>query len=191
MDIRIRSRFESGLITDMSPPDFETRVGIIRNKAHAAKIDIDEEIIFFIAEQIKMNTRQLEGVVKKLQAYIQIQKREPSISAVQGLIKDIINDSKSKQITIERIIEEVSRTLMVSVEDIMSPRRSADILYARQVAIYIAKDITQLSFLAIGNAFGLHHTTIIHSVSKIEPLLKNDKSKRYVVEEIIKNLTKN
>ncbi|MBQ7288823.1 MAG: chromosomal replication initiator protein DnaA [Clostridia bacterium] len=191
MDIRIRSRFESGLITDMSPPDFETRVGIIRTKAAAANIDIDEEIVFFVAEQIKMNTRQLEGVVKKLQAYIQIQKREPSISAVQGLIKDIINDSKSKPVTIERIVEEVSRTLMVSVEDIMSPRRSADILYARQVAIYIAKEVTQLSFLSIGKAFNLHHTTIIHSVSKIEPILKNDKSKRYVVEEIIKNLTNN
>ncbi len=189
MDIRIRSRFESGLITDMSPPDFETRVGIIRNKAQAANIDIDEEIVFFIAEQIKMNTRQLEGVVKKLQAYIQIQKREPTISAVQGLIKDIINDSKSKPITIERIVEEVSRTLMVSVEDIMSPRRSADILYARQVAIYIAKEVTQLSFLSIGKAFNLHHTTIIHSVSKIEPILKKDKAKRYVVEEMIKNLT--
>lgn len=189
MDIRIRSRFESGLITDMSPPDFETRVGIIRTKAQAANIDIDEEIVFFIAEQIKMNTRQLEGVVKKLHAYIQIQKREPSIAAVQGLIKDIINDSRSKPITVERIVEEVSRTLMVSVEDIMSTRRSADILYARQVAIYIAKEITQLSFLAIGKAFNLHHTTIIHSVSKIEPILQKDKSKRYVVEEIIKNLT--
>lgn len=189
MDERIRSRFESGLITDMSPPDFETRVGILRNKAQAANIEIDEEIIFFIAEQIKMNTRQLEGVVKKLQAYIQIQKREPTISAVQGLIKDIVNDSKSKPITIERIVEEVSRTLMVSVEDIMSPRRSADILYARQVAIYIAKELTQLSFLSIGKAFNLHHTTIIHSVSKIEPMLKKDKSKKYVVEEIIKNIT--
>ncbi len=191
MDIRIRSRFESGLITDMSPPDFETRVGIIRNKAQAANIDIDEEIVFFIADQIKMNTRQLEGVVKKLQAYIQIQKREPTISAVQGLIKDIINDSKSRPVTIERIVEEVSRTLMVSVDDIMSPRRSADILYARQLAIYLAKELTQLSFLAIGKEFNMHHTTIIHAVSKIEPLLQNDKSKKYVVEEIIKNLTNN
>ena len=191
MDMRIRSRFESGLITDMSPPDFETRVGIIRNKAQAANIDIDEEIVFFIADQIKMNTRQLEGVVKKLQAYIQIQKREPTLSAVQTLIKDIINDSKSKPITVAKIVEEVSRTLMVSVEDIMSPRRSADILYARQVAIYLAKELTQLSFLSIGKEFNLHHTTIIHSVSKIEPILKNDKSKRYVVEEIIKNINNN
>lgn len=189
IDIRIRSRFESGLITDISPPDFETRVGIIRNKAAAANINIDEKIVFFIAEQIKMNTRQLEGVVKKLQAYIHIQKKEPTISVVQNLIRDLVNDSKSRPITIERIVEEVSRALSVSTEDIMSTRRTAEILYARQVAIYVAKEVTQLSFLSIGKAFNLHHTTIIHSVNKIEQMLKEDKSKRYIVEEIIKNLT--
>lgn len=186
---RIRSRFEMGLITDITPPDFETRVGIIRNKAKEAEIDLDNEIVFFIAEQIKMNTRQLEGVVKKLQAYIQIQKRIPTISTVQSLIRDFIYDNTSKPVTVEKIVTEVSRTLQVPVEDIYSQRRSADILYARQISIYIAKELTQLSFVDIGKAFKLNHTTIIHAVRKIEPMLKEDKSKKYTVDEIIKNIT--
>ncbi len=188
MDERIRSRFEAGLITDIAPPDFETRVGIIRNKAAEAGIEISDEIVFFIAEQIKMNTRQLVGVVKKLQAYIQIQKQEPTLGAVQTLIRDIVNDTAARQITVEDVLEEVSRAYTVSVDDILSGRRSADILYARQVAIYVTRELTGMSSPAIGKAFNLHHTTVIHSIEKVESLIKTDRSKKYTVDEIIKNL---
>ncbi len=189
MDERIRSRFEAGVIADISPPDYATRVGIIRTKAKEVGIELDNDVVYYIAEQIKMNTRQLVGIVKKMQAYYQLQNRKPSLSAVQTMIKDLVNDEKAEPVTIDRIVEEVSRTLTVSVEDIYSPRRSADILFARQVAIYLSKELTKLSFLSIGNAFNLHHTTIIHSVNKIEDIIKNDSSKRYMIEEMIKNIT--
>ncbi len=188
LDERIRSRFESGLITDINPPDFETRVGIIRNKAQQLQISLSEEFTFYIAEHIKMNTRQIEGVVKKLHAYIQLQGHEPSLSVVQACIKDVVSDNQAEPITIDSIIEEVARTYSVSKEDILSKRKTADIALARQISIYVTKEITQLSFVAIGNFFSKDHTTIMYTIKKIEELLKRDPSQKKLVDDIIKNL---
>ncbi len=188
LDERIRSRFESGLITDINPPDFETRVGIIRNKAQQLQIKLSEEFTFYIAEHIKMNTRQLEGVVKKLHAYIQLQAHEPSLSVVQACIKDVVSDSQAEPITIDNIIEEVARTYSVSKEDILSKRKTAEIALARQISVYVTKQITQLSFVAIGNFFSKDHTTIMYTIKKIEDLLKRDPSQKKLVDNIIKNL---
>lgn len=188
LDERIRSRFESGLITDVNPPDFETRVGIIRNKAQQLDIDLSEEITFYIAEQIKTNIRQLEGVVKKLHAYILLQNHNPGFSVVQSIIKDIVSDNQPEPITIDRIIEEVERTYSVSKEDILSKRKTAEIALARQVSIYITKQLTQLSFVAIGNFFGKDHTTIMYTINKIDEIIKRDPSQKKLVDNIIKNL---
>ncbi len=188
LDERIRSRFESGLITDINPPDFETRVGIIRNKAQQLQIKLSEEFTFYIAEHIKMNTRQIEGVVKKLHAYVQLQGHEPSLSVVQACIKDVVSDNQAEPITIDSIIEEVARTYSVSKEDILSKRKTADIALARQISIYVTKEITQLSFVAIGNFFSKDHTTIMYTIKKIEELLKRDPSQKKLVDDIIKNL---
>lgn len=188
LDERIRSRFESGLISDITPPDFETRVGIVRAKAELLKINLDENIIYFIAEHIKMNTRQLEGVVKKLHAYITLQGKTPTIAITQTFIRDIISDNTPEPIKIEEIISEVSTTFNVSESDIISKRKTAQIAFARQVAMYIARETTELSYKAIGESFGKDHATVLHNVQKIEDHLKKNPFDKELIEDIIKNL---
>lgn len=191
LDNRIRSRFESGLLADITAPDFETRVGIIKNKARHAKIEISDSIVYYIAENIKTNTRQLEGVVNKLKALITINKKLPTMSIIQGFIKDIINDTKPEPIKIEKIIFEVARTYNVSQEDILSNRRTQNLVLARQMAMYIARETTDLSYKAIGEHFGKDHTTVLYNVSRVEEFLKDKPYQKELVEDIINNLKSN
>lgn len=191
LDSRIRTRLESGLFADITPPDFETRVGIINKKAEQANIKLDENVVYYIAEHIKVNTRQLEGVVKKLQAYISIQQRIPTMGVVQGFIKDVISDNQPKPIKIETIISEVAKTYNVSESDILSNRRTASLALARQVAMYIAKQTTNLTYKAIGESFGKDHTTVLYNVNKIEDFLKDKPYQKELVDDIIKNLKDN
>ncbi len=188
LEDRIRSRFEGGVMADITPPDFETRVGIINTKAAFLNLTLDENIVYFIAEHIKMNTRQLEGVVKKLQAYVSLQNKNPSISVVQGFIRDIINDTTPEPIKVEEIIFQVSKTFNVSEKDIISKRKTAAVAFARQVAMYIARETTELSYKAIGESFGKDHATVLYNVQKIEEHLKNNPFDKELVEDIIKNL---
>ena len=188
LDDRIRSRLEMGLFADITPPDYETRVGIIRKKAESLGISLEENIVHYIAEHIKMNTRQLEGVVKNLQAYIQLQGATPTIAVVQKIIREVVNDTKPEPIKIEKIIEEVARTYDVSEKEIISKRKTASVAFARQVAMYIARETTELSYKAIGESFGKDHTTVLYNVQKIEEHLKNNPFDKELVEDIIKNL---
>lgn len=189
LDDRIRSRFESGLFADIALPDFETRVGIIQKKAEQLHIEIEESLVFYIAEHIKSNTRQLEGVVKKLEAYVSIQNKIPTLAVIQGFIRDIINDTKPEPIKIETIIAEVAKTYNVTESDILSNRRTAALALARQVAMYIARETTNLSYKAIGESFGKDHTTVLYNVNKVETFLKDKPYEKELVEDIIKNLT--
>ena len=191
LDDRIRSRLEGGLFADILSPDFETRVGIIMKKAEQYNIEISEPIAFYIAENIKVNTRQLEGVVKKLQAYIAIQRKVPTVAAVQTFIKDIINDTQPEPIKIEKIILEVAHTYNVSESDILSNRKTAELVLARQVAMYISRKTTDLSYKAIGECFGKDHTTVLYNVNRIEEFLKDKPYQRELVDDIINNLRSN
>ena len=188
LDDRIRSRLSGGLFADITPPDFETRVGIIRKKAEQAGIKIEEALIYFIAEHVKINTRQIEGIVNKLKAYITIQNKIPNISVVQGFMKDVINDTQPEPIKIEKIIAEVARTYNVSESDILSNRRTAALALARQVAMYIARETTNLSYKMIGESFGKDHTTVLYNVNKIEEFLRDKPYEKELVNDIIKNL---
>ena len=188
LEERIRSRFEGGVMADITPPDFETRVGIINTKAALLNLTLEENIVYFIAEQIKMNTRQLEGVVKKLKAHVSLQNKSPTISVVQGIIRDIITDTTPEPIKIDEIIFQVSKTFNVSEKDIISKRKTASVAFARQVAMYIARETTELSYKAIGESFGKDHTTVLYNVQKIEEHLKNNPFDKELVEDIIKNL---
>lgn len=191
LDDRIRSRLESGLFADITTPDFETRVGIILKKAEQLNIEISENLVYYIAEHIKVNTRQIEGVIKKLQAFITIQNRVPTISVVQGFVRDVINDTQPEPIKIEKIISEVAKTYNVSEADIISNRRTASLVLARQVAMYISRETTDLSYKAIGESFGKDHTTVLYNVNKIEEFLKDKPYQRELVEDLIKNLKSN
>lgn len=188
LDDRIRNRLEMGLFADITPPDYETRVGIIKKKAESLKIFLDDSIVHYIAEHIKMNTRQLEGVVKSLQAYIQLQGQTPTIAVVQKIIREVVNDTKPEPIKIEKIIEEVARTYDVSEKEIISKRKTAELAKARQIAMYIARETTELSYKPIGEAFGKDHTTVLYAVKKVETWLREDPHEKELIDDIIKNL---
>lgn len=188
LDDRIRNRLEMGLFADITPPDYETRVGIIKKKAESLNIFLDDSIVHYIAEHIKMNTRQLEGVVKSLQAYIQLQGQTPTIAVVQKIIREVVNDTKPEPIKIEKIIEEVARTYDVSEKEIISKRKTAELAKARQIAMYIARETTELSYKPIGEAFGKDHTTVLYAVKKVETWLREDPHEKELIDDIIKNL---
>lgn len=188
LDDRIRSRLSAGLFADITPPDFETRVGIIRKKAELSNITLQENLVYYIAEQVKNNTRQLEGIVKKLEAYINLQHKTPNIAVVQSFIKDIVVNTVAEPIKIDRIISEVARTYNVSENDILSNRRTKNLVLARQVAMYISREMTDMSYKAIGECFGKDHTTVLYNVNQIEKFLRINPYEKELVDELIKNL---
>ncbi len=187
LEDRLKSRFEMGLIADIQPPDYETRIAIIRRKAQLLNINLPEDVAEHIANRLKTNIRQLEGVVKKLKAYSLIGTM-PSILVAQNAIRDILNDNQPVPVTVERIISEVARTFGVSPQDIRSTKRAAPISKARQAAIYIVRDITQMSTSAIGEEFNRDHTTIVYATQSVEKKLKIDSNFKETVEDIIKNI---
>ncbi len=188
LEDRIRSRLEGGCLADINPPDFETRVGIIKSKAALLDITLDDDIIYYIADNINMNTRQIEGVVKKFKIYINLQNKTPNIAVAQKFIKEIANDKNIEPVKIEQIISAVSAEYGISSSDITSNRRNAPVVFARQVAMYISKELTELSYDKIGKFFGRDHSTVLYNVEKIERHLKEHPYEKDIVDEIIKSL---
>ncbi len=189
LENRLRTRFEWGLLADIAPSDFETRVAIVRRKAQLLQIDIPDEVINYIAKNLKNNIRQLEGAVKKIKAYKLLADSSPSINMAQSVIRDILNDDQPTPVTIEKIISEVSRTFNVSESDIRSTKRQSQIAKARHISIYVVREITQLPYEEIGKEFSNRdHSTITHSLKKVETLIKNDLKQKEIIEDIINNI---
>ena len=188
LESRLRSRFEMGLLADIQPPEFETRIAIIKRKAKQCNMEISDEIAEFIAERLKSNIRQLEGVVKRINATYQLEKELPSLTMAQNAIRDVMNDVQPTPITIERIIEEVARTFEVTAKDIKSPKRAAQISQARQVAMYVVREVTNLSYEDIGKEFGRDHSTAIYAVQQVERNMKTRSDFRNMVNDLIKNI---
>lgn len=192
LEERVRSRFEMGLLADVQPPDFETRIVIIKRKAEQMDLHISPDVCEYIASQIKNNVRQLEGVVKKMRAQFLLAGENPSLSSAQNAICDIRNDAQPTPVTVERIITEVARTMNVTPDDIRSAKHTANISRARQVAIYVVREITGLPMKSIGEEFGNRdHSTIVYANSKVEKLIEKDPSFRNLVNDIIKNIRSN
>lgn len=190
LEDRLRTRFEMGLLADIQPPDLETRIAIIRRKAEMLDIPITDDIAEYIAGQLKSNVRQLEGAVKVMRAQYLLAGEKPSLLTAQNAIRDIRNDSQPVPITVERIINEVARTMTVSPEDIRSTKRSAPISQARQVAAYVVRSITGLPMKSIGEEFGTRdHSTIVYAIQKVESRMEKDSSFKGMVNDIIKNIS--
>ncbi len=186
---RLKSRFEWGLLADIGAPDLETRIAIIQRKAELLQLAIPDDIINFIATKLKSNIRQLEGAVKKIKMYKMYTGSEPTLSVAQNVIKEILNDNQPMPITIERIIEEVAQTYKVNPSDIRSNKKNAPISQARQIAIYIVREITQATMKEIGQEFGgRDHTTIVYTLKKVENLIKTNPHDKGIIEDIIKNI---
>ena len=189
LEDRIRSRFESGLIADISTPDFETRMAIIKRKAELLELKIPDDVAQFIANKIKTNIRQLEGAVKKLKALNHYAGSLPTISMAQSVIRDILNDDQPLPITVEKIIAEVANVYGVTPEDIRSTKRSSQISIARKVAVYVVREITQMPLASIGTEFGgRDHSTIVYAVNNVSASIKKDAHLKELVEDIIKNI---
>ena len=190
LEDRLRTRFEMGLMADIQPADFETRIAIIQRKAELLHIDMPLEVEEYIANNLKSNIRQLEGAVKKIKANSLIYENKPiTILMAQNSIRDILNDSQPVPVTIGKIITEVARTFNVSEQDIKSNKRAANISRARQVAMYVIKDITQMSMAAIGDEFGgRDHSTVVYAISQTEKAMKTDSRLRETIEDITKNV---
>ncbi|MDR1253503.1 MAG: chromosomal replication initiator protein DnaA [Oscillospiraceae bacterium] len=189
LEDRLRTRFEWGLIADIQPPDFETRIAIIKRKAELLEFDLPSNVAEFIATKLKSNIRQLEGVVKKIKAYQLLKKENPSINTASSAISDILNNDQPAPLTVEKIIEEVAKTFGTTNDDIRSLKRSATISNARQTAIYICREITQLPMTTIGEEFGgRDHSTIVYAVQQIEKSMKKDPKTKATIEDIIKNI---
>ncbi len=188
LENRLRSRFEMGLLADIQPPEYETRIAIIKRKAKQCNMEISDEIAEFIAERLKSNIRQLEGVVKRINATYQLDKETPSLTMAQNAIRDVMNDVQPTPITIERIIEEVARTFEVTAKDIKSPKRAAQISQARQVAMYVVREVTNLSYEEIGKEFGRDHSTAIYAVQQVERNMKKRPDFKNMVNDLIKNI---
>ena len=189
LEDRLKTRFEWGLLADIQPPDFETRVAIVRRKAELMDLDMPPEVSEYIANKLKSNIRQLEGVVKKLKAYKLLVGSPTSILIAQNAIRDIFNDSQPLQVTVERILTEVARTYGISPEEIRSSKRAANISLARQVSAYVIREVTQSSMQTIGDELGNRdHSTNVYAISQVEKRMKTDTRFKETVEDIIKNI---
>ena len=188
LEERLRTRFEWGLLADIQPPDLETRISILHRKASLLGLTIPDDVAEFIATKIKDNIRQLEGTVKKLNAHRLIDGIQPTILNAQDTIKDILQDHRPIPVTIERIIEEVARTFDISSEDIKSNRRDANVATARQIAMYVIREVTGVTLENIGAEFSdRNHATVSHSLKKVTAQIETDSRLRERIEDIIKN----
>ncbi len=190
LEDRLKSRFESGLLADIQPPDFETRAAIVSRKAESLNFEIPVTVCEYIANRLKNNIRQLEGAVKKLRAFNLLDDKPINIATAQAAISDIINNSQPTPVTVERIVEEVARTYGgITPEDILGKKRNANISMARHVAMYIVREVTDLSMAEIGKIFGdRDHSTVVYATSSIENRMRTDPRTRDIVEDIIKNI---
>ena len=190
LDDRLRSRFEQDLIADIQPPDFETRIAIIKRKAELLDLDISNEICEYIANKLKSNIRQLEGTVKKLKAKSFLNNEKPTLNSVQEVIADVLNNDVPPEVTVERIIDEVARTYGMTPEDITKQKsKKANVSNARHIAIYITRELTNLTVKEIGNLFGgRHYTTVLYSITKVSEQLEKDRKSKELVDDMIKNI---
>jgi len=186
LEERLRSRFEWGLITDIQPPDLETRIAILRKKVKNDQIEIgDPELLTFVASRVSTNIRELEGALTRVVAFSSLTGRPLTPDLAQDVLKDVFPQGESTQISIERIQELVCERFGVTHEELTGDRRSQNIVYPRQVAMYLSRELTDASLPKIGKQFGgRDHTTVIHATSKIARLIREDRSVYNLIQEL-------
>ena len=176
LEDRLKTRFEWGLIADIQPPDYETRMAIIKNKAVALVVDIGDDVCSYIAENITNNIRQIEGTVKKITAYRDLDNMPLDVANVSRAIKDMYKDGASSLPTPSLIISEVSRYFSIEEHILRGSLRNKGTAEARQIAMYLIRNLTQCSLPDIGKEFGRDHATVIHSIRKVENLVNDPAS---------------
>ncbi len=185
---RLRSRFEWGLIADIQPPDLETKVAILQKKAEQERVTLPTDVALFIASNIRSNVRELEGALIRLVAHSSLIGAEITLPYTQQVLKNFI-DSQARKVTIESIQKAVAEQFGLRLVEIKAKNNSRSIVYPRQIAMYLAKHLTEASLPEIGRQFGgKHHTTVLHSVDKIEDVRKNDKDLNRLLNKLTEQL---
>jgi chromosomal replication initiator protein len=189
LEDRLRSRFEWGLIADIQPPDLETRIAILKKKAELEDIEIDDEILLFIAKRIESNIRELEGALIRIMAYASLTNNQLSLSIADEALKDILSNNQPKEITIPLIQQVVSQYFDLKIDDFKSKKRNRSIAFPRQIAMYLSRELTDQSLPKIGEEFGgRDHTTVIHAYDKIQQDMKKDSQLSKTIDDLIKKI---
>jgi chromosomal replication initiator protein len=185
LEDRLVSRFEWGLVTDIQPPDLETRIAILRKKAIADSLEVDDAVLTFIASKVSTNIRELEGALVRILAYSSLYGRNLSVELAEEVLKDILTDSAYREIPVELIQHEVCRYFGVSKPDLTGTSRTRAFAYPRQVAMYLCRELTDESLPKIGRAFGgRDHSTVMHATAKIANLINKDRDAFNQIHEI-------
>lgn len=187
LEDRLRSRFEWGLIADIQPPDFETRIAILRKKAEIENYQVPDDVINYIAQHIKSNIRKLEGALIRIYAYSSLSNREVNLELAQEALKHLI--SSNKKVNIKDIQEVISNYFNVSISELNSKKKSKNIAYPRQIAMYISRKLTECSLPKIGTEFGgRDHSTVLHAFNKITEEIENSNETKKKIDDIISML---
>ena len=184
---RLRSRFEHGVIVDIQPPDLELRVAIFKRKAQNLGMNVPNDVLMYLGENIKDNIRQIEGALKKMRALAYLQGCDVGMEHAKAAVKDILT-AKAAAITPERVITYVSQKYNVPFEDIVGKRRTDPIVLARQIAVFLLRELTEMSHASVGKVFNRDHATVVASVNKIKELMKEDSSFEAQIDDMIKDL---
>ncbi|TAN28533.1 MAG: chromosomal replication initiator protein DnaA [Actinomycetota bacterium] len=189
LEDRLRSRFLSGLITDVQPPEIETRLAIIRKKGEDSHFNIPNDVSEFIAESVKDNIRELEGALTRVCAFSRLYGTPINLEMAQDVLADIISSQQGNEITVSSILSTTASTFGFTVDELKGVSRKRPLVVARQVAMYVVRELTDLSYPAIGKAFGdKDHTTVMHSVEKIETLMSHNREVYNQVSEILSRI---
>jgi chromosomal replication initiator protein len=188
LEERLVSRFEWGLVTDIQPPDIETRIAILRKKAEREGVQTPNDVTFFIAEKIRSNIRELEGALIRVAAYAKLVGKDISLDLVKEVLKDVLKEDE-KKITIELIQQKVAQYFDIRVADMRNKRRTKAIVYPRQIAMYLSRNLTDFSLPEIGEYFGgRDHSTVLHAYEKVQRDVKRDDGIMGVITKIRENI---
>ncbi|MDQ0158389.1 chromosomal replication initiator protein DnaA [Alkalibacillus salilacus] len=189
LEDRLRSRFEWGLITDITPPDLETRIAILRKKAKADGLEIPNEVMLYIANQIDTNIRELEGALIRVVAYSSLVNEEIDASLAADALKDIVPHARPKEITIKGIQEVIANRFNIYLEDFAAKKRTKSVAFPRQIAMYLTRELTDFSLPKIGEEFGgRDHTTVIHAHEKISKMMADDIQLQREIDELTEQI---
>jgi chromosomal replication initiator protein len=185
LEDRLRSRFEWGLMTDVQPPDLETRIAILRKKAETDRLGVSPEVLELIASKVQSNIRELEGALIRVSAFASLQRSSADSAMAEMVLKDLFPDDREQEVSVQLIMDEVADYFSLTVEDLCSPSRSRQLVTARQIAMYLARELTDLSLPRIGKAFGgRDHTTVMHAKQKIAGLMQERRTIYDQVQEL-------
>ncbi len=190
LEDRLRSRFEMGLIADIQPPDYETRIAILRKKSQVDKKNVPDEVIEYVAKNVNSNIRELEGAITRVSAYADLNNKPITLTVAEDALKTLLSGKEKKEITVSDVKEKVAQYYNLSVEDINQKKRTKEIAYARQVAMYISKEcISGITYTMVGEQFGgKDHTTVIYAVDKISKEINHNREIKEKIDNIINDL---